>query len=121
MVSKVFEKLLNNRLVDQLDSQCLTVLGMLVLFRNSYGISRQIYGFILSFSATDSFGWFWMGSVHTNIELMLKFLKVPFLVLHFFCRILLSFLMILSVILLSMLMILLSTLSVIRDLISGNT
>ena len=51
---------------------------------------------------------------------MLELLKVPFLVLHFFCYLLKTFMMVLSVTFLSMLMILLSILSVIRHLISGN-
>ena len=51
---------------------------------------------------------------------MLEFLKAPFLVLHFSCYTLMTFLMMLSVILLSMLMILLSIVSVIRHLICGN-
>ena len=60
------------------------------------------------------------GSLDKNIQVMLDFLKVPFLVLHFFYFKLMIFLMMLSVILLSMLMILLAVLSVIRDLICGN-
>ena len=60
------------------------------------------------------------GSLDKNIQVMLDFLKVPFLVLHFFYFKLMIFLMMLSVILLSMLMILLSILSVIRHLICGN-
>ena len=51
---------------------------------------------------------------------MLEFLKAPFLVLHFSCYTLMTFLMMLSVILLSMLIILLSILSAIRHLICGN-
>ena len=51
---------------------------------------------------------------------MLKFLKAPFLVLHFFDYTLMTYQIVLSVILLSMLMILLSTLSVIRHLICGS-
>ena len=74
----------------------------------------------LLFSVIDGFEWFWMESPHNNIQLMLECLKGPFLVLHFSCSILMTFLMMLSVILLSMLMILLSTLSVIRHLICGN-
>ena len=31
----------------------------------------------------DGFEWFWMGSLHKNIQLMLEFFKAPFLVLHF--------------------------------------
>ena len=41
-----------------------------------------------------------MGNVHKNIQLMLEFLKGPFLVLQFSYYILMTFLMILSVILL---------------------
>ena len=74
----------------------------------------------LLFSIIGSFGYFWMGNLHKNIQLMLEFLKGQFLVLHFSCNILMTFLMMLSVILLSMLMILLSTLNVIRHLICGN-
>ena len=61
-----------------------------------------------------------MGSLHKNIQLMLGFFKVPFLVLHFSYYALMAFLMMLSVILLSKVMILLSTLSVINHLICGN-
>ena len=56
-----------------------------------------------------------MGSLH--IQLMLEFLKPPFLVLHFTYSTFMTFLMVLSVILLSVLMILLSTQCVIRHLI----
>ena len=37
----------------------------------------------LLFSLLDGFGWFWMGSLHKNIQLMVEFLKGPFLVLYF--------------------------------------
>ena len=60
-----------------------------------------------------------MPSLHKNIQLMLKFLKALFFVLHFSYYTLMIFLM-LSVILLPMLMILVSILSVIRHLICGN-
>ena len=165
VVSKVFEKLVNNRIVDHLENSglfsafqydfrssrstadLLTVVsdriaraynrsgatravaldistafdrvwhaGLLHKLR-SYGISGQIFGFISSFLSIESFGWFWMGSLHKNIQLMLEFLKAPFLVLHFSSYTLMTFLMMLSVILIYMLMILLSTLSVIRHLI----
>ena len=72
------------------------------------------------FSIIVGFKWFWMESLHRNIQLMLEFLKAPFLVLHFSCCILMTFLMMLSVILLSMLMKPLSILTVIRHLISSN-
>ena len=109
-----------------------------------YGISDQIFGLIYFFSVTDSFPWFLVESLHKKIQLMLEFLKAPFLVLHFSYYtlmtlltmssfILLSRLMIhfsyytlmtiltmLPFILLSMLMILLSILSVIRHLICGS-
>ena len=61
-----------------------------------------------------------MGSLHKNIQLMLGFLKAPFLVLHFSCYTLMISLMMLSVIFLSMLIILLSILSVIGHPICGN-
>ena len=63
----------------------------------------------LLFSVIEGFEWFWMGSLHKNIQLMLEFLKAPFLVLHFSYYILMTFLMMLSVILPSMLKILLNS------------
>ena len=125
MVSKVFEKLVNNRLVDYLQKRgffsdfqygfrssrstadLLTVVsdriarafnrsgatqavgldiskafdrvchpGLLHKFK-SYEISGQIFSLIFSFlsNTVDGFGWFWMGSVHKNIQLMFEFLK----------------------------------------------
>ena len=70
----------------------------------------------LLFSVIDGFEWFWMGSLHKNIQLMLEFLKASFFSYYTW----MTFLMMLSVILLSMLIMLHSTLSVIRHLISGN-
>ena len=61
-----------------------------------------------------------MESLHKNTQLMLEFLKAPFLALHISYYTLMTFLMMLSVILLSVLMILLSVLSVIRLRICGN-
>ena len=60
------------------------------------------------------------GKSSQKFQLMLEFLKAPFLVLHFSCCTLLTFLMMISVILLSMLSIVLFVLSVIRHLICGN-
>ena len=74
----------------------------------------------LLFPVIDSYKSFWMGSLHKNIQLMLEFLKAPFVVLHFSYYILMTFLMMLSVIMLSVLMTLLFTLSVTRHLICGN-
>ena len=74
----------------------------------------------LLFSVIFGFGSFCIGSLHKNIQFMLEFLKGPFLVLHFSCYTLITFLLMSSVILLSMLMILLPTLNVIRYLICGS-
>ena len=161
VVSEVFDKLVNNRIVDHLDkcglfsdfqygfrsSQStadlltvvlvellgfLTGLGLLELWCLIYprlltGFDMLFYSTNLSlmefqsrylalflvFSVIDDFQWFWMESLHKNIQLIQKFLKAPFLVLHFSYYTLIIFLRMLSVILLSMLMILLSILSVI--------
>ena len=53
--------------------------------------------FIL-FSVIDGFGWFSMGSLHANIQLMLEFLKPPFLLLQLSYYTLMTFLMMLSAI-----------------------
>ena len=95
---------------------------MLVFFTNLSLFQFQVryLALFLLFSVIGCFEWFWMVSLHRDIQLMLKFLRGPFLVLHFSYYTLMTFLMMLSVILLSMLMILLSILSVIRHLICGN-
>ena len=80
----------------------------------------RYFALFLLFSVTDSFRWFWMGSLHIYIQLTLEFLKAPLLVVHFYCNTLMTFLMMLAVILLSMLMIILSNLSVIRHWICDN-
>ena len=168
VVSKVFEKLVNNRIVDHLEKcalfsdlqysfrssrstadlltvvsdriarafnrsgvtlvwqliylRLLTGFGMLVFFTNLSLTEFQVRysALFLLFSVIDDFEWFWMESLHKNIQLVREFLKAPFLVLHFSYYTLMTFLMMLSVILLSMLMILLSILGVIRLLICGN-
>ena len=71
-------------------------------------------------SVIDDLEWFWIESLHKNIQLMREFLKAPFVVLHLSYYTLMIFLTMLSVILPSMLMILLSILSVTRHLICGN-
>ena len=103
-------------------SWLLTGFGMLVFFTNLCLMEFQVRYLVLFllFSVIDDFEWFWMESLHKNIQLMLEFLKAPFLVLHFSYYTLMTFLMMLSVILLSILMILLSILSVIRHLNCGN-
>ena len=83
---------------------------MLVLFTNLCLVEFQVWhlAIFLLFSVIDSFKWFSMGSIHKNIQLMLEFLKSPFLVQHFSYYTLMTSLLMLSVILLSMLMKLLS-------------
>ena len=97
----------------------LTGFGMLVFFTNLSLTEFQVryLALFLLFSVIDGFEWFWMGSLHKNIQLMLEFRKAPLLVLHFSYYILMIFLTMLSVILPSMPMILLS---VIGHLICGN-
>ena len=46
--------------------------------RKSYGISDRIFALFHFFSVIDDFRWFWMGSLHKNIQLMLELLKFPF-------------------------------------------
>ena len=95
---------------------------MLVFFTNLSFMEFQVRYLILFliFSVIDSFEWFWMESLHKNIQLMLVFLKSPFLIFCFSYYTLMTFLMMLSVILPYILMILLSILFVIRHLIFGN-
>ena len=63
---------------------------MLVFFTNLSVVDFNVrcFGFFLLSSVIDSFKRFRMGSLHKNIQLMLEFLKAPFLVLHFFYDIL---------------------------------
>ena len=126
VVSKVFEKLVNNRIADHLE-KCGLFSGFQYGFRSSrstadfltdvsdriarafnrsgatravaldtskafdrvwhagllhklksYGISGQILALFLLFSVIDDFKWFWMESLHKNIQLMREFLKAPF-------------------------------------------
>ena len=120
VVNRVYEKLLNNRVVDHVEKCGLfsdfqyrfrsshstadplvvgcdritrafissgliypmlsTGFGMLVFFRKFQ--VRCLVLFLL-FLVMEGFGWFWMGIYHKNVQLMLKFLKGPLLVLHF--------------------------------------
>ena len=59
----------------------------------SHQISGQLFGFISLFLSNDSFDWFWMGSLQKKNQLVLEFLKAPFLVLHFSYYALMTFLM----------------------------
>ena len=86
----------------------LTEFGILVILTNLSLKEFQVryMALFLLFSVIDSFEWFWKVRLHKNIQLMLEFLKAPFLVLHFSYYTLMTSLMMLSVILLSLLMIL---------------
>ena len=90
---------------------------MLLFFTDLGLMEFQVRYLALFFylSVIGSFSWFWTGSLHKNIQLMLEFLKGSILDLLFSYYTLMTFLM-LSVILLSLLMILLSTLNVIWHL-----
>ena len=97
---------------------------MQVFFTNLSLMEFQVryLALFLLFAVIDGFKWLWMGSLHKNTQLMLEFLKAPFLkasflVLHFSYSTLITFL-ILSVMLLFMLMMLLSILNVTRHLIT---
>ena len=74
---------------------------MLVFFTNLSLMDFHVRYLALSllFLILDSFKWFWMESLYKNIQLMLEFVKAPFLVLHFSRYTLMIFLMMLSVIL----------------------
>ena len=100
-----------------------TGFDMLIFFINLSLIEIQVRSlpFCCLFSVIDVFRWFWMGSVQNNVQLVLEFLKILFLVLRFSYYTLMTFLKMLSVTLPSLLMILLSTLSAMRHLICGNS
>ena len=85
----------------------LTGFGMLVCFINLSLMEFQDrhLALFLHFSIVNGFEWLWMGCLHKNIQLMLEFLKAPFLALHFFWYTLVTFIMMLSEILLYVLMI----------------
>ena len=94
---------------------------MLVFFTNLSLTKFQVrYLALFLLFSVDGFEWIWMGSLCKIIQLMLEFLKAPFLVLHFYCYTLMTFLTMLSVILLSILIILFFNLSVTRHLICSN-
>ena len=75
--------------------------NMLVFFTKLVLMEFQVRYLVLFllYSVIDGFEWFWMGSLHKNIQLMLEFLKAPFLVLRFSCSILITILRMLSVML----------------------
>ena len=69
---------------------------MLVFFTNLSIMEFQVRYVTLFFlfSVLDSFEWFWMKSLHKNIQLRLEFLNAPSLVLHFSYSTLMIFYMI---------------------------
>ena len=109
------------KLLHLIYGRLLAEFGMLFFFHKlkSSGISGEIFGHISSFLSKRQLQVDLNGKAHKNIELMLEFLKVPFLVLYFSDYTLMTFLM-LSLILLSVLMILLFIVSEIKNLICGN-
>ena len=68
---------------------------MLVFFANSSPMEFQVIylTLFLLFSVIDGLGWFWMGNLNRNIQLMVEFLNAPYLVLHFSDYTLMTFLM----------------------------
>ena len=80
---------------------------MLAFFANLSFIEFQVRNFasFRLFSVIGGFKWFWMESLHKNIQSRMEFPLAPFLVLHFSCYTLMTFLMMLSVIFVSVLVI----------------
>ena len=72
----------------------LTGFGKLVFFTKLSLMEFQVRYLVLFllFSVIDGLEWFWMRNLHKNIQLMLEFLKAPFLVLQFSCYTLMTFL-----------------------------
>ena len=62
-------------------SMALIGFGMLVYSTDISLMECQVryLALFLLFSVTDGFEWFWMESIHKNIQLMLEFLNAPFL------------------------------------------
>ena len=63
----------------------LTGFDMLVFFTNLGLMEFQVTYLALFrlFLVMEGFKWFWIESFQKNIQLMLEFLKAPFLVLHY--------------------------------------
>ena len=109
MVNKVFEKPVNNRIVDHLEkcdlfadfqygfissrstANLLTVVcNRIASVFNRSGATRAVAQGLAWWSSTNS-GLFWMGSVRKNIELILEFLESPFYyTMHLFYYILMT-------------------------------
>ena len=76
-----------------------TELGMLVYFTNLGLMELQVryLTLCLLFSVIGDFGWFWIGTLNKDIQLMLEFHKGAFLLLHFSYYTLMTFLMMLII------------------------
>ena len=83
-IARVFNRSGTTRTVALIYSRLSTEFGMLVFFTNSSLMEFQVryLALFLLFSVIGDFRWFWMGNLYKNIQLMLEFLKSPFLVLH---------------------------------------
>ena len=59
---------------------------MLLFFTNLRFMELKVryLTLFLFYSVIDSFGWFWMGSLHNNVQLILEFFNALSLVLDFF-------------------------------------
>ena len=78
-IARPFNKLRLLELQHWIYPKFLTGFTMLVLFINvNFMEFKDIWPYLL-FSLIDVFGLFWMGNLHNNIQLMLEFLKAPFL------------------------------------------
>ena len=99
VVCKVYEKFVNNKLVDYLE-KCGLFTDFQYSFRSValdisktfnrawhtvvfcklkwYGISGQIFGLICILSVIHGFEWFWMGRLQENIQLMLWFIFLSY-------------------------------------------
>ena len=93
-VLKSNPELVNNSIVDHLE-QC----GLFSDFHKGFRSSRSTADLLKVVSDRiarafnrSGFELFWMESFHKNIQLMLEFLKDPFLVLHFSCYALINLL-----------------------------
>ena len=81
-ISKAFDRVWHAGLLHKLNAS----LHILMEFQVKYLVV------FLLFSVIECFKWFWMESLHKNIQLLLEFLKGVFLVLHFSHYTLITFL-----------------------------
>ena len=81
-ISKAFDRVWHAGLLHKLNAS----LHILMEFQVKYLVV------FLLFSVIECFKWFWMESLHKNIQLLLEFLKGGFLVLHFSHYTLITFL-----------------------------